>query len=132
VQASIRSRFIAKLLQFVSEMQNTALEIKDHRVISRAMQRSFANLIFEGFLPSFKISNMVWFRHESSKPNAGDCKKERALSGTRGKDCCSGRRCLTHCPKASALLHIEETEAPHATSFSNARRKKNKESLTGL
>jgi hypothetical protein len=30
------------------EVQNTALEIKDHRVISRAMQRSFGNLTFEG------------------------------------------------------------------------------------
>jgi hypothetical protein len=55
---------MAKLFQFVSEMQNTALEIKDHRVISRAMQRSFGNLIFEGFLPPLKISNMVGFRHD--------------------------------------------------------------------
>jgi hypothetical protein len=121
VQASISNRFMAKLFQFVSEMQNTALEIKDHRVISRAMQRGFGNLIFEDFLPPFKISNMVWFRHENSKPNAGAYKKERTLSGTRVRDCCSGWRCLTHCPKASALLRIEETEAPRHQSFSNAR-----------
>ena len=45
-------------------MQNTTLEIKDHRVISRATEQSFGNHIFEGFLPSFKISNMVWFQHK--------------------------------------------------------------------
>ena len=50
---------MAKLFQFVPEMQNTALEINDHQVISPAMQRSFCNLIFEGILPPFKISNMV-------------------------------------------------------------------------
>ena len=64
MQVSIRNRFMAKLFQFVSEMQNTALQIKDHRIISRAMQRSCGDLIFKGFLPPFKSSNMVWFRHD--------------------------------------------------------------------
>jgi coproporphyrinogen III oxidase-like Fe-S oxidoreductase len=32
---------------------------------------------------------------------------------------------LKYCPGASAHLRIEENEAPHATRFSNARRKEN-------
>jgi hypothetical protein len=52
VQASVRSRFMAKLFQFIPEVQNTALEINDHQVISRAMEQSFGNLIFEGFPPA--------------------------------------------------------------------------------
>jgi len=119
VQASISNRFMAKLFQFVSEMQNTALEIKDHRVISRAMQRSFGNLIFEGFLPPFKISNMVWFRHESSKPNAGDCKKSRRFrepgSETAVLDgVVSARRRLLFCASKKPKLLTHQ-------SFSNAR-----------
>lgn len=55
---------MTKLFQFVPEIQHAALEINDHQVISRAMEQSFGNLIFEGFLPSFKISNMVWFQHK--------------------------------------------------------------------
>ncbi|MGZ5030733.1 MAG: hypothetical protein ACXV8I_09065 [Methylobacter sp.] len=58
---------MAKLFQFVSEMQHTALEIKDHRVISSAMEQYFPNLVFQNFLPPFKNSNMVWFRHENPK-----------------------------------------------------------------
>ena len=54
---------MTKFFQFVPEIQHAALEINDHQVISRAMEQSFGNLIFEGFLPSFKISNMVWFQH---------------------------------------------------------------------
>jgi hypothetical protein len=50
---------MAKFFQFASEMQNTTLQIKDHRVISRATEQSFGNLIFEVFLPPFKISNIV-------------------------------------------------------------------------
>jgi hypothetical protein len=42
------------------------------------MQQSFGNLIFEKFLPPFKINYMVWFRHEI--PNLmQEMIKERAL-----------------------------------------------------
>jgi hypothetical protein len=66
MQASFGERFMAKLFQFVSQMQNTALKIMDHRVVNRAMEQCFGNLVFERFLPSFKISNKVWFRHDLS------------------------------------------------------------------
>ena len=49
---------MTKSLEFVSEIQDAALEIDEHQVISRAMEQSIGNLIFEGFLPPFKISNM--------------------------------------------------------------------------
>ena len=62
---------MTKLFQFVSEMQHAALKIKDHRIISRAMQYRFGNLIFENFLPRFKISNMVWFRHDLLRTYSG-------------------------------------------------------------
>jgi hypothetical protein len=94
---------MAKRFQFVSEMQNTALEIKDHRVISRAMQRSFGNLIFEGFLPAFKINNVVWFQHENSKANAGDIKKS-GRSREPWSETAVRNGVVSH-TAASALLH---------------------------
>jgi hypothetical protein len=35
------------------------------------MQYRFGNLIFENFLPPFKISNMVWFRHDLLRTYSG-------------------------------------------------------------
>jgi hypothetical protein len=63
VHASVGNRFMMEPLDLVSQMQLAALEINDHQVINRAMEQSFDNLIFEGLVPPFKISNMVWFRH---------------------------------------------------------------------
>ena len=64
MQASVGERcFMTKLFQFVSEMQNTAFEIKDHRVIGGAMEQCFSNLFFKIVLPPFKNSN-IWFRQD--------------------------------------------------------------------
>ena len=52
-----------KPIKLVFQMQHAALEISDHRVISRVIQQRFRNLVFESVLPQFKISNMVWFSH---------------------------------------------------------------------
>jgi len=51
--------------EFVSQMQHAALEIIDHHVIGRRMSQSLSDLLFEGFVPLFKMSNMVWSRHDS-------------------------------------------------------------------
>jgi hypothetical protein len=59
VQAAVLNRFMTEPFEFFFEMQHTALEINDHQIISRAMQQSFANLIFDSLEPPFKISNMV-------------------------------------------------------------------------
>jgi hypothetical protein len=49
-------------------MQNTTLQIKDHRVISRATEQTLAISSSRVFLPPFKISNMVTFRQENFQP----------------------------------------------------------------
>ena len=53
MKASVRSRFMMEPFKFVSELQHATLEINDHQVISRAMEQSFANLIFEGLVATF-------------------------------------------------------------------------------
>ena len=53
-----------KTIKFVCENQRPALELSDHRVISRVLQQSVGKLVFERLLPPFKISNMVWFQHD--------------------------------------------------------------------
>jgi hypothetical protein len=58
--------------------------------------------------------------------------KRGALSGLGSEAAVLKGRSKTHCPNAPTLLRIEETEAPHATSFSKEFLKKNRESLTGL
>ena len=37
---------MTEAFKFVSELQHAAIEISDHRVISRVMQQCFGNLIF--------------------------------------------------------------------------------------
>ena len=56
--------------EFVPEMQHAELEIHDHRIIGRAMRQRLGNLVFERFLPPFKISNMVGFCHDSPRTGA--------------------------------------------------------------
>jgi hypothetical protein len=49
------------------------------------MEQSFANLIFEGLVSPFKISNMVWFCHDISRIHGCYClKKERTPSAVWG------------------------------------------------
>jgi hypothetical protein len=58
--------------------------------------------------------------------------KKRALSGL-GSEAAVLKGVPRHTARTRPLiLHIEEAEAPHATSFSNEFLKKNRESLTGL
>jgi hypothetical protein len=84
VQPSVGERcFIAKVFRSVSEMQHVALEIKDHRVISRAMQRSPGNLILEGFLPPSRSALRSSFGRKIPNLMKEIIKKEQTLSGER-------------------------------------------------
>lgn len=69
--------------QLVRDEQRAALEINDHRVISRAMEQCFSNLIFENFLPPFKISNMVWLRHDLLRTYSGKVAKLTIYASNR-------------------------------------------------
>jgi len=51
-------------------MQQAAREITDHQVIRRRMSQSLSDLLFEGFLPPFKMSDMVGFCHDSFRIRA--------------------------------------------------------------
>jgi len=49
------------------------------------MEQRFGNLIFEGLVSPFKISNMVWFCHDISRIHGCDClKKEGTPSAVWG------------------------------------------------
>ncbi len=77
------NRLMMEPLEFVSQVQHAALEINDHHVIRRRVTQSISNLLFEGFVPPFKISNMVRFRHDSVRIRASYLfeKEERAPHG---------------------------------------------------
>jgi len=62
--------------EFISEMQNAALEVSYHQVIRRRTGQSLSGLLFEGFLPPFKISNMIRFRHGSLRNYASGSKRK--------------------------------------------------------
>ena len=64
------NRLMTEPLEFVSQMQHAALEINDHQVIRGRVSQSLSDLFFEGFVPPFKISNMVRSRHESLRIRA--------------------------------------------------------------
>ena len=64
---SVPNRFMLEAFEFVPEMQHSELEIQDHRIIGLAMRQRFGDLVFERSLPPFKISNMVWFCHDSPR-----------------------------------------------------------------
>jgi hypothetical protein len=59
VEASIRNRLITEPFELLFEMQHSALEIADHRIIGCAMRQSSSNLLFEHLLPPFKIENVI-------------------------------------------------------------------------
>ena len=67
MEASMPTHFMTVPFEFefVSQMQHATLQIADHQVIRRRMSQSFSDLLFEGFVPSLKISNMVRFQHVS-------------------------------------------------------------------
>ena len=77
---SVRNRFRTEAFEFecelISQMQHAALEIDDHQVIRRRISQSFSDLVFEGLVPSFKISNMIRF-HDSLRIHASVFDKEK-------------------------------------------------------
>lgn len=102
--------------EFVSQVQHAALEIDDHQVIGRGLSQSLGDLIFEGFVPPFKMSNMIRSRRAlrihariSRKMKSG-----RATGRWKKHSANSPRR-------RPLLLHLEETEAPLAARLSSAK-----------
>ncbi len=69
--------------EFVSQMQNAALEVSYHQVIRRRTGQSLSGLLFESFVPPFKISNKIRFRHGSFRNYASGSKEQsgRATGG---------------------------------------------------
>ncbi len=85
VEASVRYRSVMEPFEFVSQMQNAALEISYHQVIRRRTGQSLSGLLFKSFVPPFKISNMIRFRHGSLRNYASGSKKQSsALRERRG------------------------------------------------
>lgn len=83
--ASVPNRFMTEPLEFVPQMQHAALEINYHQVIRRRVSQSVSDLLFEGFVPPFKISNMARFRHDSLRIHASDFSEEKnGHHGTSG------------------------------------------------
>ncbi len=95
-------RLVMEPFEFVSQVQNAALEISYHQVIRRRTGQSLSDLLFEGFLSAFKISNVIGFRHDSLRNYASGSKKtERARYG-KVEELLG--YFLKRYPKASALL----------------------------
>jgi hypothetical protein len=78
---------MAEPFDLVSEMQHAAPEINDHQIISRAMEQRLLNLVFERFLPPFKIGDMVWLRHIFSEIVIGFFAKRAGALGTKVRGC---------------------------------------------
>jgi len=76
VVASVLNRLVMEPFEFVSQVQNAALEISYHQVIRRRAGQSLSGLLFEGFLTPFKISNMIRFRHGSFRNYASGSKEQ--------------------------------------------------------
>jgi len=74
VEASVLYRLVMEPFEFVSQMQNAALEVSYHQVIRRRTGQSLSGLLFESFVPPFKISNMIRFRHGSLRNYASGSK----------------------------------------------------------
>jgi len=75
-------RLVMEPFEFVSQMQNATLEVSYHQVIRRRAGQSLSGLLFESFVPPFKISNMIRFCHGSFRNYAsGSKKEERARYG---------------------------------------------------
>ncbi len=83
VEASVLYRLVMEPFEFISQMQNAALEVSYHQVIRRRMGQSLSSLLFESFVPPFKISNMIRFRHGSLRHYASGSKEQsgRATGG---------------------------------------------------
>ena len=83
VEASFLNRLLTEAFEFISQMQNAALEVSYHQVIRRRTGQSLSGLLFESFVPPFKISNMIRFRHGSFRNHASGSKEQsgRATGG---------------------------------------------------
>ena len=105
MEASVPNRFRTEAFEFecelVSQMQHAALQINDHQVIRRRISQSFSDLVFEGLVPSFKISNMIWFHDSFESLHQFSTKKSGRAYGKVEK---SLGYFLKRDPKASALL----------------------------
>ena len=78
-------RLVMEPFEFVSQMQNAALEVSYHQVIRRRTGQSLSGLLFESFVPPFKISNMIRFRHGSlSKLCINSKEQSGRATGGRG------------------------------------------------
>jgi len=75
---SVLYRLVMEPFEFVSQMQNAALDVSYHQVIRLRTGQSLSGLLFESFVPPFKISNMIRFRHGSLRNYASGSKKRRA------------------------------------------------------
>jgi hypothetical protein len=87
-------RLVMEPFEFVSQMQNAALEVSYHQVIRRRTGQSLSGLLFESFVPPFKISNMIRFRHGSLR-NYASVRKRRAGA-------------LRECPMIIWCVHLRE------------------------
>jgi hypothetical protein len=99
--------------EFISKMQNAAFEVSYHKVIRRRTGQSLSGLLFESFVPPFKISHMIRFRHGSLRNYASGLKKKSGRAAAMSHDNFG----VYIYAKAPALLH-GEAEAPQATRFS--------------
>jgi hypothetical protein len=59
-------------------MQQPALEVDNHQVISWSMIQSLGDLCLKSFVSSFEDINMVWFRHDIPKHVRKVARKKRA------------------------------------------------------
>jgi hypothetical protein len=89
------------------------------------MEQRLLNLVFERFLPPFKIGDMVWLRHIFSEIVIRIFAKA-ALLGQRS-EAARYSKVLPHTlPKRSPLiLRTEEPEAPQATRLFHVKSKQN-------
>jgi len=85
------------------------------------MSQSFSDLDFEGFVPPFKIGNMVWFWHDSVRVPASDFRQKRAGALREGRGI--AWVLPQTLPEGVRSLH-GEAEAPQAARFSNVRNRK--------
>ena len=85
MEASVLNRLLTEAFEFGLQMQNAALKVSYHQVIRRRTGQSLSGLLFEIFLPPFKVGNIVRFRHGSLRNYASGSKKQSGrATGGRG------------------------------------------------
>jgi hypothetical protein len=109
VETTVPIHLMTEPLEFVSQMQHAALEIDDHQVIRRRVSQSLIYLLFEGFLPPFKMNNMIRFCHDYF-PTPTSCFSNGRAGAPRGGGGEEGQRSshrkrplITHLKKLKPL-----------------------------